>query len=236
MCLLAIVACLVAGCGAGGAGSTSRAGTASSGEAGPLDASQTLAAVQAAAHDARSVHVVGTIARAGRRTTLDLRLRDGGEGQGTIETTGGRIQLVRAGRSLYFAADVPTLTRVLGPDRATRAAGRFVTVSAGDRSYRSFLDLLDMDSLFDTLLTPKGAVSRVAGIVVDGTATVGLHDDDPDAGGVLYVAASGVPYPLLLTPDDRRGGVVELRMREWNADVQITPPPPDMTVAISDLE
>lgn len=201
-----------------------------------LSADQVLAAARAAANDARSVHAVGNVSQAGRRTTLDLRLRGNGDGSGFIETTGGRIDVARVGGDLYFKADVATLTRVLGPDRARRADTRFVKVPVGDVTYRSFRDLLDMDSLFEMLLAPRGALSRADGIAVDGIATVGLRDADPTSGGVLYVTATGQPYPLLLKPDDPKDGVVELRLSEWNADVQVTSPPADQVVAVEDLD
>jgi hypothetical protein len=201
-----------------------------------LSADQVLAAARAAATDARSVHVVGNVSQAGQRTTLDLRLRGNGDGNGFIATTAGRIDVARVGRDLYFRADLATLTQVLGPHRATKAGTRFVKVPVGDATFRSFRDLLDMDSLFETLLAPSGALSRVDGTPVDGTATVGLRDADPKAGGVLYVAATGPPYPLLLKADATTGGVAELRLGEWNADLNVTSPPAGQIVAVNDLD
>ena len=222
-----------AGCGAGETPTRPQAPTV---DLLGLSADDVLAAARAAANDARSVHVVGGVSQGGRRTTLDLRLSSGGEGSGFVATTGGRVDIARVGRDVYFRADEVTLTQVLGPDRASAAGGRFVKVPAGDATFRSFRDLLDKRQLVEMLLFPAGALSRVDGIPVDGVPTVGLHDDDPDAPGVLYVAASGTPYPLLLKPDDVADGVGELRLSEWNADVQIAPPPAAEVVAVEDLE
>lgn len=201
-----------------------------------MPADQVLAAARTVAHDARSVHVEGDISRSGRRTTLDLRLRDGGDGEGSITTTGGRIDLARVGRDLYFRADAATRTQVLGPDRAREADGRFVRVPVGDATFRSFRDLLDMDRLFDALLFPKGTLSRVDGIPVAGVPTVGLRDDDPSAGGLLYVTATGRPYPLLLRPDDPGDGAFELRLSDWNAVLEVVPPPVGDVVDLRDLD
>ena len=236
--VIVLGACVGAGCGGGGMPSpTSEPTTSQAVDLDGLSADQVLAATHAAADAARSVHAVGNVSQGGRRTTLDLRLRADGEGSGFIETTGGRIDVARVGRDLYFKADEVTLTQVLGPDRAQEAGKRFVKVPVGDATFRSFRDLLDMDSLFEMLLVPSGVLSRVDGIPVDGIATVGLRDGDPKSGGLLYVTATGQPYPLLLKPDDTGvGGVVELRLSEWNADVQVAPPPAQQVVAVEELD
>ena len=193
---IAVVVFVCAGCGGGSTPTSGGSSTASPVvELAGLSADQVLVAARVAANDALSVRFAGNVARDGQRTTLDLRLRRNGDGNGFIETTAGRIDVARLGRDLYFRADLATLTRVLGPDRATKAGTRFVKVPVGDATFRSFRDLLDMDSLFETLLTPKGELSRVDGIPVDGIATVGLRDGDPKTGGVLYVAAAGPPLP-----------------------------------------
>ena len=236
---IAIALVVLAGAGCGGTGTPAPSGLSTTPpvvELASLSADQVLAAARAAANAARSVHAVGNVSQAGQRTTLDLRLRGNGDGYGFIETTAGRIDVARVGRDLYFKADLATLTRVLGPDRATKAGTRFVKVPVGDATFRSFRDLLDMHSLFETLLAPSGALSRIDGTPVDGIATVGLRDADPKAGGVLYVTAAGPAYPLLLKPDDAKGGVVELHLSEWNADIDVTPPPAGQVVAVQDLD
>ncbi len=230
--VIAVAVSVGAGCG-GGSGP---APTSPAVELAGLSADQVLVAARAAANDARSVHVVGNVARGGQRTALDLRLLGDGDGGGFIETTGGRIDVVRAGRDLYFRADRATLTKVLGPDRAQKAGSRFVKVPVGDATFRSFRDLLDKDTLFETLLSPSGALSRVGGTPVDAVATVGLRDDDPTSGGVLYVAATGLPYPLLLKPDDAKDGAAELHLSEWNTEIEIVRPPTNQVVAIGDLD
>ena len=236
---VAIAAVVLVGVGCGGGSTLAPTGPSTTSpvvELAGLSADQVLAATRAAANAARSVHAVGNVSQAGRRTTLDLRMRGNGDGYGFIETTAGRIDVARVGRDLYFKADLATLTRVLGPDRATKAGTRFVKVPVGDATFRSFRDLLDMHSLFHTLLAPRGALSRVDGTPVDGIATVGLRDADPKSGGVLYVAAAGPAYPLLLKPDDTKGVFVELRLSEWNADVDVTPPSAGQFVALHDLD
>jgi hypothetical protein len=225
----------VAGCGAGDGASPPPAPSRTVDVAG-LSADEALAASRSAADAAKSVHVVGDVSQGGQRTRLDLRLRDNGEGSGSITTTGGSVDVVRVGRDLYFKADEVTLTQILGPDRARTAGARFVKVPAGDSNFRSFRDLVDKHTLLEMLLFPAGTLSTVAGVPVDGVPTVGLHDDNKDAPGVLYVAASGSPFPLLIKPDDQSGGTFDLRLTDWNAAVEVTPPAPDQTVAIEDLE
>ena len=234
---IGVVVLVGAGCGGGSTrGPTGLATPSPAVELAGLSADQVLAAARAAADGARSVHAVGNVSQAGQRTTLDLRLRRNGDGSGFIETSAGRIDVARVGRDLYFTADLATLTRVLGPDRAKKAGTRFVKVPVGDATFRSFRDLLDMNGLFETLLAPSGALSRIDGIPVDGISTVGLRDADPKAGGVLYVTATGQPYPLLLKPDDAQGGVVELHLSDWNADVDVPPPSAGQFVAVEDLD
>lgn len=235
MAVLAAVVLAATGCGGDDTPDAIATTTGRTVDVSGLPAQEVLAAARAAAHDARSVRVAGDISRGGLRTTLDLRLRDGGDGRGSITTTGGRIDLVRTGSDLYFTADQATLTQMLGPDRARAVGDRFVRAPAGDATFRSFRDLLDMDELFDLLLFPKGGLTRVDGVPVEGVATVGLRDDDPTAGGLLSISATGRPYPLLLRPDDTGDGDFELRLSDWNADVQVAPPAAADVIDLTEL-
>jgi hypothetical protein len=236
-------ACLAGGCG-GGSETTSATttaattSTASTSALAGLSADQVLAKSKAAATSAKSVHVVGQIVQSSGNTAFDLKLTDQPGATGTIELGGGKVEIVRIGGDVYFKADEKTLASGLGGNSAELAklvAGRYIKGPLTDPRLTGFTQLTSLKDFTANVLDPSGSISRVDGKPIDGVPTVGLRNDNKDNGGTLYVADEGEPFPLLIEALTGRSDTGNLRMKEWNADVTITPPPADQVIDLSKL-
>ncbi len=237
---------LAGGCG-GGSESTSATttastatttSTASTSALAGLSAEQVLAKAKAAATNAKSVHVVGQIVQSSGNTAFDLKLTDQPGAVGSIELGGGKVEIVRIGGDVYFKADEKTLASGLGGNSAELAklvAGRYIKGPLTDPRLTGFTQLTSLKDFTANVLDPSGSISRVDGKSVDGEPTVGLRNDDKDNGGTLYVADDAEPFPLLIEALSGRSDTGNLRMKEWNADVVITPPPADQVIDLSKL-
>ena len=106
--------------------------------------------------------------------------------------------------------------------------------SATAEDAQQFTSLTDMDKIFDEMLDPGSDLTRVDGKDVEGTPTVGLKDTpkDKDEQGILYIAAEGEPYPLLIAPNSGPGGLTFL---DWNEPVDIEAPPKSQVVDQKDV-
>ncbi len=201
-----------------------------------LTADELLAKTKAAAQSATSVHVKGEIFDSGQSITIDLKLAGVARGAGTVIQDGGRIDLVRDGNDVYFKADEKTLNKTVAQGDAENVkliAGRYVKATASTSGFDSFAGLLDLVEFVKGVLSPDGKVSRVDGKDVSGVPTVGLKDTAATGGGVLYVAATGEPFPLRIEPASGPGGVT---MSDWNTDISITVPPADDVIDFGKLK
>lgn len=201
-----------------------------------LTADELLAKTKAAAQSATSVHVKGEIFDSGQSITIDLKLAGVARGAGTVIQDGGRIDLVRDGNDVYFKADEKTLNKTVAQGDAENVkliAGRYVKATVSTSGFDSFAGLLDLVEFVKGVLSPDGKVSRVHGKDVSGVTTVGLKDTAATGGGVLYVAATGEPFPLRIEPASGPGGVT---MSDWNTKISITVPPMDDVIDFGKLK
>ena len=201
-----------------------------------LTADELLAKTKAAAQSATSVHVKGEIFDSGQSITIDLKLAGVARGAGTVIQDGGRIDLVRDGNDVYFKADEKTLNKTVAQGDAENVkliAGRYVKATVSTSGFDSFAGLLDLVEFVKGVLSPDGKVSRVDGKDVSGVMTVGLKDTAATGGGVLYVAATGEPFPLRIEPASGPGGVT---MSDWNTNISITVPPMDDVIDFGKLK
>ena len=241
----AAVAVLAAGCGGGSTTTTSAttsattaATTSSTSAPAGLSADQVLAKARAAAAGARSVHIVGHSVQGGRTTSFDLKLTSSLGAVGSIELGGGKVEIVRIGGDIYHTADAKTLASGLGgssTEIAKVVAGRFIKGPLTDPRLASFTQVTSLKDFISNLLNPGGAITRVDGKPVNGVRTVGLLNDDKAAGGTLYIAAEGTPFPLLIEALANGSDTGTLQMKDWNAGVTINAPPPEQVIDLSRL-
>ena len=97
-------------------------------------------------------------------------------------------------RAVYVKGSTAFYARFAGATAARLLQGKWLKGSAAHGPLASLAALADLDKVIDSTLGDHGPLSRAADATLDGHAAVGVTDAAGD--GTLYVAATGVPYPL----------------------------------------
>jgi hypothetical protein len=191
---------------------------------------QILEKASAAAKSAKSVHMKGKITEDGESFTIDMTISDAQGADGNIALGDEKIELKQVGKTMYIKG---------GPIAALspKLADKWIKTSATSSDASQFANLTSMNKVFEEMLDPGGKVTRVDGKDVDGVQTVGLKDNAKSDGktdeqGILYIAAEGEPYPLLVESTAGAGG---LQFLDWNEPVKVTAPPKSQVVDQKDV-
>ena len=216
MKILRLVAVLAAALLLGGCGSS---GPKSNGLAAKT-ASQIIAAATAAAVGSTSVHVYGSGTQGGTTLALDLYLVAGKGGRGHINVNGLSFDIVRVGSTAYFRGDARFWKRFGSSAVGALLKGRWLAESSTTGPLASFSSLTDIAKFFSSVLGAHGTLSKLATSTVNGHSVVALND--AKSGGVLYISATGEPYPLELAKTTGKSS--SIKFEDWNTPVQLAAP------------
>ena len=179
-----LTASAAAGCGGGGA--------AGNGVAAKPPNAIVQEANNAIAH-ASSVHVAGSISSGSVPLTLDLNLVSGKGGSGELSEGGLSFRVIAVGPSVYIRGTPAFWAHFAGASVARTLDGKWLKASASGQ-FAPIAALTNMQLLFGKVLLSHGSLEKVGTTTVNGKTVVGVRDSK--AGGVLYVAATGRPYPV----------------------------------------
>lgn len=203
---------------------TALAGCGSSAPAGNGLASNTpariVALAKSAATSAASVHVAGSIVSEGKPISLNMELLAQQGGKGQIALAGLSFKLVEVDRAVYVKGGTGFYSRFAGPTAARVLTGRWLKGSAVSGALATLASLTDLGKLLGGTLAGHGALSRSADARVGGRPALAVTDTA--AGGTLYVAATGVPYPLAIVEHGASRG--KLVFDRWNQPVSLAVP------------
>jgi hypothetical protein len=217
---LAAVALVLAGCG-GSSSSSSSNGVADKSPA------EIVAATKTAADAASSVHVSGSIVSSGSPITLDMHLRAGKGGRGSLSENGLAFQLIQTGGTVYIKGSPAFYKRIGGTAAAQLLQGKWLKAAASSSDFASLSQLTDLRQLVDQTLAKPGSLTKGQTTTVNGQKVVGLTDKTK--GGTLYIAATGQPYPIEITKSGSGGG--KIVFDSWNKPVTVAPPANAIDVA-----
>jgi hypothetical protein len=181
---------------------------------------QILALAESAVAGAATVHVAGSIVSDGKPISINMELVAGKGGEGRIVLEGFGVDLVNADGALYIRGGRAFDSRFAGPRAADALQGKWLKGSAGGQAMAPLASLTDLGKLLDGTLGAHGALSRGPATTIGGQKAVAVAD--LANGGTLYVAATGVPYPLEIAKSGAGGGRVVFD--RWNRPVTLTPP------------
>jgi len=184
-----------------------------------------LERVQAAASDAATVHVSGSVAGPGGPLEIDMELVRGQGGRGTVSVDGLRAQLVRDAGWVYVKPNHTLLEQLVGPAAAGRLAGRWLKGPADHGPLQPLASLTNLRAVLHEVLTDH-PLTIVGARTIAGHAAVGLRD--PSTGATLYVSARGNPYPLALVKPGAGGGT--LTFGRWNKEISLEAPPNPLNI------
>lgn len=200
-------------CGGSGSGAT-----ASFAHEPGKPASQILSDVRSVVAAASSVHLSGHV---GGQTSVsvDLHLARTG-GSGRVSASGIAFKVTRIGKAVYFTGNEGFYRQFTNAAGLRLLDGRWLKVPVTDKRFGSFSGLTDMTGMLNQLLHPSGTVTKVGTKTIGGQRVIGLRDSAN--GGILYVAASGVPYPVEVVSTGAHAGQVLLD--HWNQQIALTAP------------
>jgi hypothetical protein len=219
--LLLALAILVplAGCGSSDNGVASKS------------AKEILQASKAAAISASSVHVVGASRVQTSSSTINARLARVG-GRSRVSLLGGGHEAIRIGNTVYVKgpqAFYANLSARLGKTLHV-PSGTWLKAPAGSGPLRELAALTDLPRQLDVILSTSAALTKGASTTVGGQKAIALKEKAKLYEGVLYVATTGKPYPLLLV---KNGGRERGRTRfsGWDRGVSLRAPSPAVDVS-----
>jgi hypothetical protein len=194
-----------------------------------------LAATKGAALEAKSVHVVSSSAQGPASFKSDLYLsRDGG--RGNVSLLGLRYEAIRREGSVYIKGDsrfYKRLELILGfPIR--QQPGMWLKSPATNSPLAQLAAVLDLRGELDRLLSTPGSLTTGAAAKVEDQRAVTVQERTKLYTGVLYVAATGTPYPIALiktkgkAKNELEGG--RTTFSEWDRPVSLIAPSPWMDV------
>jgi hypothetical protein len=210
LALLALGLPALTGCG----GSSSGNGVASK------SANEIVSASKAAADEASSVHVSGSLVTSGAHVTLDLSLASGKGATGSLSENGKSFKLIMVGNTAYINAS-PAFYRQLGGAAAAQLlAGKWLKAPANTGEFAQLGQLASMSRLIDAVLSGHGKLAKGATTTIGGQSAIAVTDSSK--GGSLYVATTGQPYPLQISKTGSEGG--KITFDRWNQPVSIKAP------------
>jgi hypothetical protein len=217
--LAAVLAASLAALGVSACGGSGSGAQASFANESAKPAKQILADVQSVVAAATSVHLRG---RVGGKTPaeIDLHLyRTGGSGQ--VSSKGLAFKVTRLGKAVYLTGNEGFYRGFTNTAGVRLLDGRWLKVPVSNTRFAAFTGLTDMAGLLGQVLKPSGSVTKLGMRTVAGVRVIGLRD--AGNGGTLYVAASGVPYPIEVVNTGANAGTV--RFDHWNQHITLHAPP-----------
>jgi hypothetical protein len=211
-------ALLLVGCGSSDNGITSK------------PAGQILAATRAAAQSASSVHVTARSTVHGAKLTLNAHLaKDRGYAHLSFASIG--VTAVRVGDTLYIKGN-PTFDARLEMNRGVRVPTGTWLKGPASGPLGQIGAFIDMEKEVPLILSGSGKITKGKTAKLSGQPAIILKQEHKLYAGVLYVAATGQPYPLKLTKTGQETG--QITFTGWNDPVTVTPP--TNAVEISQLQ
>jgi hypothetical protein len=180
---------------------------------------QIVAAAKAAADEAASVHISGEIVE-GVPLSLDLQLLAGKGGRGRITQNGLAFELITLGGTVYIKGSPAFYRHIGGQATAQLFQGKWLKAPASSGQFAPISALTDLRRIIDTTLASHGTLAKRATTTVGSRKVVPI--EDLAKGGVLYVSATGKPFPAEIARGGARGG--HIVFDRWNQAVTITPP------------
>lgn len=164
-----------------------------------------LAASMAAIDSVSSVHVSGSGVENGAPISLNLSLAAGRGGHGAVTSDGETFRLVVIGKTLYFKGSASFWRKAGGASAAKQLAGKWLKAPTTGE-FSSVSSFASVRGLFAELLRPQGGLVKGSVTRVRGQRVVPIVDRAN--GGILYVAATGKPYPVEIVNHKTKNGVV----------------------------
>jgi hypothetical protein len=211
---LAVTAALLAGCGG-------HSKVAKPNDEATKPALRVLADARAAATNASSAHVSGSIRSGGTPITLDLSTARGRGAKGSMSTNGLKFDLVRIGDTLYIRGTDAFYQHFAGAAVAQLLHNRWLKAPATKGRLKSLAPLTSLGALFAGVSSHHGKLVNDGNTTYKGQAVVAIQDTSDNS--KLYVAATGKPYPVAIV-GGKKSQSGAITFGDWNTPVSLSAP------------
>ena len=196
-----------------------------------------LRAADDAFRTAGSVRVKGNGTTGGSTFALDMRIKGGGGGKGTVTVEHNQVELLRIGKDAYLKADADFWTQQTGdPAAAELLKGKYLKAAGDAPKLQSVLLFTDAGTFADKLFKADGAVTKGEQRTVAGVPTLGVTYTASKEKVTVYVATTGKPYPMQLSTTGDAGETSALDFTEYDKPLDLQPPPADQVVDTDKLD
>lgn len=209
-------AALVSACGGGAPASNGLVNKSSK---------QIITAALGAMSGATSTRLSGSVDSGTQHLTIDLTMFKNGDTDGTFGLSTAPGHLVIVGKDIYFsgtAAFWEALTSGEGSTMpaaiAANLAGKWVLLPA---SADSSFDTLTLAYFVKSVRTSSSKLVKAGRSTIDGQKTVGVKGSQE---GLIWVSATGTPYPVEATQSTSAGSTEKLTFSDWNQGTAPTKP------------
>jgi hypothetical protein len=211
---LVLAGVLLTGCGSSGKSAKSN------GEESKPPA-KVLADAKAAATNASSAHVSGSIRSEGTPITLDLSTVRGKGARGSMSTSGLKFDLVRIGDTLYIRGSDEFLKHFAGGAVAQLLHDKWLKASATHGRLKSLAPLTSLGALFAGVSAQHGKLVNDGKSTYKGDDVVVIRDTSDNS--KLYVASTGKPYPVAIV-GGKKSESGTITFGDWNKSVSLSAP------------
>jgi hypothetical protein len=209
----------MAGAMAGGAVLALAACGASAGPAAPRASTPTAAQIKAALKSATSVHV--DLVSGTDPTSENMGMFANGNMSGTITQGSVALTVIVLNKADYILVTPAFLKLVAGPDAACDGrCGKYLQVTGAQAA--SLVKDQNMNLFLAGLSDSLKGEKQIGTTTINGKKAIVLLYSD---GTILYVPASGTPYPLKLSRVLGNGSVATVLLSEWNSVPAVLAPP-----------
>jgi hypothetical protein len=216
------------------AGSATTSAAPSSAAAGggvaDLSATEIFTRTKAAFKKADTVRLKGSGASGATKFAIDMSYATAGDAAGTVSNGGQTIELRRVGQTVYVKADQAFWTKSAGAAVGQLLGGKYLKAPLSDPRVKQLGAFTDKNSFADEVLSPANTVTKGDTKTIRGVPAIGLVDKSSTGSATLYVATTGEPVPLQLTPSSGGGNEGSFDFLDYGKPVQVAAPPAAQTV------
>ncbi|MFE9422740.1 hypothetical protein ACFYNO_07245 [Kitasatospora sp. NPDC006697] len=210
-----------------------------------MTADQIGNAMQTALSSVTSMHLAGTFNTDDGKMTLDiLSAKDDCDGNFSVAQMGS-FEVVHIGNSTWLKPD-SVFWHTIATQKGHASSGsalaelykdKYLTGADNDPNLKSLAAMCDMVKA----LTKKddssgGSATKGAVTTVNGQSAIAMNVTQADgtAGGTIYLATQGQPYPLRLQQPGAKGGQVDFK--DYNKPLNIQAPPADRVIDYAQVQ
>jgi hypothetical protein len=124
-----------------------------------------------------------------------MNLVAGKGGRGKIAESGLSFELVRLGGFVYINGSTAFYRHYAGQTAAQLLQGKWLKAPARGSDFAALASLTDLHKLLDSALSEeRGTLAKGASTTINDQKVIAVNDHTH--GGTLYVASTGIPYPI----------------------------------------